>query len=668
MKTLPLTRNDFKWINLKKEEIETLVSKYLENKKKVYTQIKKIKKEDRSYLNTIYALERADDKEDNILSKIGFLTEVSTDKDLRDKGTEILSSYSSKFVDVEYDKEMFDAIISYYEGNYKKEKNNLRKEDIKLTEDTVREYKRMGFSLPLPKMSKLKSLMKKSSKLSIDFRKNINDYQDYIICSREELDGLTSNYINSLPKDNKGNYLVSLQYPHFYPYMTMAKNRSKRKELAEKNLKKGGIKNLKIINELISIRHEMSSILGYKTYADFKTENRMAKNGKNVEDFINPLINKLKPKALSDIKVLKDFALKEYNQKSVEYYDINYLAESYKKKFYDIDREKIREFFPTDHVIKEMFSLFENLFSISIKEKKMTLWNKDALFFEVTDNIKGNASEIIGYIALDLYPREGKYGHACANDIISAKEESYKSESYLPPFSSMLCNFPKKIGKVPSMISIGDVETLFHEFGHLLHMTLTRANLESQSGANVAWDFVETPSQFMENFVWNKVMLKKLSKHYKTGKSLDDKTIEKLLKVRKFMSGYNNLRQLSMALLDLKLHTGKIKDGEKEYIRMHKEYFGLNIPKVKPLFMSGFGHLVGYDAGYYSYMWALVYSYDAYSMFENSGNKKPTQNKEIGLRWRKEVLEKGSSIEEIEMIKNFLGRKPSNKAFLEEVL
>ena len=659
LKTLPYTQKDFDWVNMTPSYMKKTAGAYVEHKKKAYAEIKSISKEKCTFLNTLYALERCDDKFESFFSKMGLLAETSVKKEIRDTAHAVLAEVSQKLVDVEYDKELFLALSGYYEENFRSEKKKLRKEDIKLLEETLREYRRMGFDLSVDKQDKLKSLLKQVSELSIDFRKNINDYQDYIVCTRKDLDGLSERFISSLPNHTGGKYIVTLQYPHIGPFMAEAKNREKRKALAEKNLKKGGMKNLKIIEKLVSLRHQISSILGYKHHADFRTETRMAKNAKTVDAFQNSLLRTLTPIAKKEMAQLVTHA-KLLSLKKMEHYDIGYVANDLKKKLYDTDPEKVREYFPLEHVISQMFKLCETLFSISIKEFPVKLWHKDVRAYQISDKDKS----LIGYFALDLFPREGKYGHACMVDVVVPHEKGYGSNEYVAPFSAMLCNFPTPSKKIPSLLSIGEVETLFHEFGHLLHMTLSKARLESHAGANVAWDFVETPSQIMENWVWNKEILGSLSQHYINGKRMPGEMLDRVIKGKFFQNAYFFMRQLVMGKLDLDLHTGKVKDARAAYRKMNKLYFNIELPEKETLFPAGFGHLVGYDAGYYSYLWALVYACDAFSEFQ----KKGVTNSTVGMKWRKEVLEKGSSEDEIKLVTNFLGRKPNQKAFLKEVL
>lgn len=667
MQTLPLKPKDFTWVTMTPVQMKKKAEEYIIHKKKAYSAIKSILPEDRTFLNTLYALERCDDAFESFFSKMGLISEVSTSKVVRDACASIATQMSSKLVDIEYDRDLYIAVLEYYEGNFRDEKKSLRKEDIKLLDETIREYRRIGFDLPIEKQKRLKVLLKKTSTLSIAFRKNINDYQDYILCTEEEMKGLGTRYISTLPKHTDGRYIVSLNYPHLFPFMAEAISESKRKELAEKNLKKGGVKNLKIIEELVTLRQEIAHILGYKHHADFRTENRMAKNAKNIEVFQESLLKSLAPLAKKELKTLSEYG-KTLGIKKLEHYDLSYAATSLKKKLYDLDPETVRAYFPLTHVQKGLFTLCENLFDITITKVPQKLWHKDVEFYQVNDNAADNRGALIGYFALDLFPREGKYGHACMVDVMVPHEVGYKSEEYHPSFSVMICNFPTPTKKVPSLLSVGDVETLFHEFGHLLHMTLSRARMESQAGANVAWDFVETPSQIMENWVWDKEVLTKLSSHYESGKPMDEAMIDRIIKGKTFQNAYFYTRQLIQSKLDLELHTGKVKDARAAYRKMNKLYFNVTLPEKETLFPAGFGHLVGYDAGYYSYLWALVYACDAFESFKTKGNKNVMTNKEVGLRWRKEVLEKGSAEDELNLIKNFLGRAPSNKAFFKEVI
>ncbi len=659
MKKLPLTEKDFIWSKLTPKHIEKIGQEAIEYKRESYKKIKAILPEDRTYINTMYALEQADGPSGDMLKKVALLGEVSPKEEVRNTASRVLIEVSSKMVDVEYDRGIYTSLLEYYEGNFRDEKKKLSKEDIKLLEDIIREYRRMGFDLQEKDQKQLKTWLKRASKLGEEFRKNINDYQDYILCTREELDGLADRVIDSLPKDKSGKYMVTLQYPHIGPFMQFAKNRKKREELAVKNLRKGGAKNLKLIKELVEIRKQFSSLLGYATYAHFKTENRMAKKGEIAEKFQNDLLKKLILPAKKDTDMLRAHA-KTLGIDTLEHYDLAFVANDLQQKLYGVDPEAIRAYFPLEHVMKQMFTLFGKMFGITFEQKEWKTWHKDVRVYEV----KNKDKSLVGYMLFDLFPRPGKYGHACCIDIVISRETAWNADTMIAPVTTMVCNFPYPTKKLPSLISIGEVETLFHEFGHGLHMTLSQTRYESQSSAHVAWDFIETPSQMMENWVWNDEMLKKLSKHYATGKSLPRDMRQRIISSKKFLSGYYTMRQLIMGKLDMDYHLGKIENPQEAYRQMVKLYSGIELPHKDSLFPASFGHIGGgYDAGYYSYLWALVYAQDAFSLFEKDGITNP----EVGMHWRREVLEKGSSIDELELMKKFLGRKPSNAAFLKEL-
>ncbi len=662
MKTIPYTAKDFTWVKISPEQIHTVGEKLIERKKIAYKQLKNILPEKRTFENTVIALEISEGVYGNTMSAIGLLAEVSPSKEIRDTAFKVIMDVCQKLVDIEYDRDIYISLLEYYEGNFSDEKKQLSKEDIKLLEDGIREYKRMGFDLETSKQKKLKTLLKKASQLSTTFGKNINDYSDYILCTEEEIAGVPDRVKASLPRDEKsGKYIVTLQYPHVVPFMSYADDRKKREELGLKNMKKGGKKNLELLTKLVAIRAEIASILGYDHHADFRTENRMAKKAETAAKFQDSLLKKLAPAVKRDVKELEEYA-KVLGIKDFQHFDIAYVATKLAKERFNYNPEDVRAYFPVDKVIEEMFNLYQKLFGLTIKKVDYKLWHKDVTLYEVSD---AKEKSLIGYFAMDLFPREGKYGHAMCTDTFVGHAKTFGGDEYVAPFSTIVCNFPTPTKKVPSLLSVSETETLFHEFGHCMHMTLSRVLRESQAGSRVAWDFVETPSQFMENWVMNDTMLTKMSKHYITGKILPKELRTKVLSAKKFQSGYAYTRQLIMGKLDLDMHMGIVENPTAYYAKLVKQYTGMIYPEKESLFPAGFGHIGGgYDAGYYSYLWALVYSYDAFSEFEKNG----IFNKELGMKWRKEVLEKGSSEDEMKLITHFLGRKPTQEAFLKEVI
>lgn len=670
---LPNWKEISKVLKYKKQDFDNLLQAFLKHKKEIYTEVKKIKKEDRNFENTFLAIENSGDDFADRFHQISNFAMTHKDKDFRDLANNFQKEISEKFVDLEYDKDIYRAILEYKEGDYKKEKKSLDNKygsgSVKLFEDSYKAYKRMGFDLPKVKQEKLKKNSKELSKLSLDFSKNINDYKDFILCSEEEIKGLPENFVKSLEKI-KDKYKITLDYPSIGPFLQYADSREKRKELFDKNYKKGGEVNIKILSGMVKLRDENAKLLGFKNHADFKTEDRMAKNEKNARNFVESLIKKLSTKSNKDLQELNLFAknnLEQYkNINKIEYYDTAYVANKLKERKYSYDSAKLKEYFELEHVLKTMFNIFGEIFNFTVrevleKEARNILVDKDVRLYEFKDK---KTKEIISYLILDLFPREGKYGHACSSEIVNSK---FINNKRVIPINEIICNFTKSNKKTPSLLTLGEVDTIFHELGHALHYMFTNCVYSAQAGYNTAWDFVETPSQLLENFLFEENNLKKLAVHYKTKKVLDKETIKKIIEGKNFLSSYSYLKQNIQSLFDLDLHSNKIKptDSAKYYNSLLKKYFDFDLPKDS-IFPAGFGHLREYDAGYYSYMWALVYAQDFYSEFKKVENNK-NKLKEIGEQYRKEILEVGGSRDEMESVKKFLGRTPSNKAFLEEI-
>lgn len=664
-----------KILSLKEKDFDTLLKEYLKSKKEVYKKIKSLKKEERDFKNTILALENSDTYFQNIFSGISIYSFTHKDKDFRDNADKFLKKLSKKSIELEYDKDLYKAFIDYYENNYQIEKNSKKSLDAiyglgsqKLVEDYYKGYSLMGFNLSLEKQKELKEINKKLSNLLIDFSKNIDDYQDYILCEEKDLLGLPENFKTLLEKEN-GKYKITLDYTLLGPFLQYAESREKRKELSAKNNKKGGEKNLKVLVKIINLRNQKAKLLGFKNYIEYNLKERMVKGETEVREFLNDLALKLTPKSKEDLEKLNSFAknnLENYKDiKSLESYDISYVANKLKENLYSYDTALIKEYFELERVLKEIFIYFGNMFSFIAEEIKAgdirkIVVDKDVKTFVLKDKISKNT---IAYLVLDLFPRDGKYGHAASSGFIS---EEYKEGKRVIPINQIIANFSKSTKSLPSLLALGEVNTLFHELGHALHYMLSEAKYSSQAGYNVSLDFVEAPSQMFENFLFEDKFLAKLAKHYKTNKTLDKKTREKIIKSKNFLNGYSYLRQCIFALFDLDLYTKKRdeKGIAKLYRDMVLKYQNLSLDKEN-IFPAGFGHLAGYGAGYYSYLYAEVYAYDFYSLFKEAKTKKDLE--EIAKRFKKEILEIGGSRDEKISAEKFLKRKLNNKEFLKNL-
>lgn len=653
------TKKDFQWTRWTASDVKKLIPKILEHKKRRYAEIKKIPKDKRTFENTIYAIEASSYEINPLLYQIELLMNVSPSKDIREVAKNTLDILRKKLIDIAYDEKIYRAVKEYTE---KKEK--LVDEDKKLLKDMLLGYRRMGFELSPTKRRIFQSNIKKLTLLSQQFQKNINDYHDHILLFPNETKGLSESYLARLNRDKKGNYIVTLQYPDSGPFMENAENADKRRELADKNSRKGGEKNLVLARKILTLRKKNAALLGYKNHAEYKIEDKMARHPSRVYSFLHQLMPKLALLAKKELVELTDLKRKLTNDKHavLAYYDLAYYSNQLKKKRFLVDDEELRKYFPFWKVKQGIFEIYQDLLGVRFEQVHgYPLWHKDVELYVVKDH----NGAVISYFLLDLYPRKGKYTHACASEVIDGRLASFKDRSeYIPPLACMIANFTKPVNDTPSLLSHGEVETFFHEFGHIMHFVLTQASYASQSGFHTAWDFVEAPSQMLENWTWEEQALKLLSLHYKTKKPLPGALLKNLLKTKQFMIGYDSMRQLLFALFDMEIHTKKtVESFTKTYHALVNQWVGVS-PSPKSLFPASFGHFAGgYDAGYYGYMWSRVYAADMFTRFKKEG----ILNARTGRDYRTWILEKGGSREELDLVKSFLGRKPNNKAFLKEI-
>lgn len=615
-----------------------------------------IAKEQRTFENTVMGYERAFDDYGNALGMSGFLSYVSTDKNFRDAALALQMQISQYMIDVATRRDIYRAIKEYTDTN-----PQLEPEAARLVKEMLIGFKNSGMDLNDEDLEKFKALNKEKTEYIINFDKNIQEYKDPLVVSASALKGLPSDYIEKLEKTEDGKYLVTLDYPDYVPFMLNADDETARKALEFKYNRRGGAENITLLEKTLTLRREIARLLGYKTHADLRLENRMAKNPKTVMDFLTDLQKKLKPMSQKEDKNLIAYKNEKTGKKSKTLYawESGYWGNKYRKEHLDLDPEKIKEYFPSQTVIDGMLSLFGTVFGIRFEPADIPVWHPDVKAFKITDAQTG---ELQAYFYMDLYPREGKYKHAACFGLVEGEEK--KDGTYQTPFVAIVANMNKPSKDTPSLLKHDEVETLFHEFGHVLHNALTKSKFSALSGTNVSGDFVEVPSQMLERWAWDPAVLKRISKHYQTGEPLPDELIEKMLAAKNFGSGGMYLRQNFFAQYDMNLHTAqKTPDTTKLYFDLTKKIRGLPLTKgTYP--QAAFGHIMGgYDAGYYGYLWSEVIAEDFFSEFAKNG----LQNPETGLKFRREILEKGGTLDEEVMVENFLGRKVSNEPFLKSI-
>ena len=611
---------------------------------------------ERTFENTIMGYERAFDNYGNALGMSGFLSYVSTDKKFRDAANDLQMQISQYMVDVATRRDVYKAIREYTDTN-----PQLDPVQAKLVKEMLIGFKNSGMDLNDADLEKFKALNKEKAEYIIKFDKNIQEYKDPLAVTQEQLKGLGEDYIKKLSKTDDGKYLVTLDYPDYVPFMQNADDEQARKELEFKFNRRGGQENVELLEKTLTLRREIARLLGYKNHAELRLEDRMAKNPKTVMAFLKDLQKKLKPLGKKEDKEMIAYKNSKTgkNSRTLYSWESGYWSNKFRKENLELDSEKIKEYFPSQVVIDGMLDLFGGVFGITFEPVDIPVWHPDVKAFKIKDKASG---ELVAYFYMDLYPREGKYKHAACFGLVEGEEK--QDGTYQIPFVAIVANLNKPSSDTPSLLKHSEVETLFHEFGHVLHNALTKAKYSAFSGTSVSWDFVEAPSQMLERWAWDPQVLKKISKHYKTGESLPDDLIKRMIAAKNFGAGGMYLRQDFFAQYDMTLHTADTTpDTTKLYFELTKKIRGLPLTKGT-IPQASFGHIMGgYDAGYYGYLWSEVIAEDFFGEFKKNGIFNP----ETGLKFRREILEKGGTLDEEKMVENFLGRPADNKPFLKSI-
>jgi len=579
-----------------------------------------------------------------------FLKYVSPDAEVRKAADEVETRVQKFLVDIFTREDLYKAVLFS-----QKHLTGLSETETELLNDTLFHFTKNGLALE-PALRKVFVAQKKRLiECEAEFSKNLLEENTILDFSQAELDGLSEDFIHSLKVTQDGKYQVTLSYPHVTAFMENVKSSEARKRLSFHFNTRGGKRNKELLGEAAQIRHQIAQMLGFKNHAELVLSRRMAGAPERVKTFLEDLLNRLRPLGEAERAELLNFKKEIFNDSSpLVSFEWRYLHNQLLKKKYDFDPRLVQEYFPTDKVISGMLEIYQTLLGVNFKKDKNPLtWHPSVEKFEVW-----RENKLVSHFYMDLFPREGKYGHAAAFTLVTAFE--VPKEGYQNPFSAIVANFSPSTKDKPSLLTHLEVETLFHEFGHIMHQILTRAKWPSYSGTGVKTDFVEAPSQMFENWVWQKEILKKLSSHYlRPTESLPDLLIDKMIASKNFNSGLHYLRQLTFAFVDLDLHTQEKASSSQIYEKRMKDIFG--IPILDGTFpQSSFGHLMGgYDAGYYGYLWAEVFAQDLFTRFENEGLLNP----KTGESYRRWILEPGGEKPPLELMRGFLGREPNAEAF-----
>ena len=619
-------------------------------------QIVGLREKDRNFENTMRAYDEMFANFHAIASPIYLMAYTHPDSAIRNQAQEANTALSQFGNEISLNEDLYKAIKSY---SNRMEVDQLKSNQKKFLNESIIEFERNGFALSKSKRDQLKVIKDQLAVLSDQFSENIAAEDDFLEVGADDMEGLPVDY-KKAHQQAGGIYKIDLSYPSYGPFMKYSKSESARKALFMKYQNRAAPENLKVLQQLLEKRREMSNLLGYDSYSAYILADRMAQDPATVWEFEENLKDDLREKTRLDVTELQ--AAKKANGDGIDQikpWERSYYFNLLLKENYELDAEEVKQYFALDDVIKGLFDLTKTLFELDYKEiLQPSVWQEDVRMFEVYQDKK-----LKGIFYLDLHPRANKYNHAACFGIINGR---LTPKGYQIPMASLVCNFPEATSEKPALMPHSEVETFFHEFGHVLHQMLTTAELHAQSGTNVARDFVEAPSQIFENWAWNYDVLKNFSKHYKSGQVLPKPLFDKMLAAKKVGSGISATGQVFLGTYDLTLHDKFDPNSGKTTTdvlrRVHNEV--LHYPYQEgTYFQAAFGHLDGYGSSYYGYMWSLVYAQDMFSIFSENG----ILDKKTGLRYRDIILARGSSEKAINLVREFLGRAPNNEAFLKEL-
>ncbi|WP_309640124.1 M3 family metallopeptidase [Flavobacterium sp.] len=619
-----------------------------------------------TFENTIKALAFSGDTLDRISNIFFNLHSAETNDELQQIAQEVSPLLSEFSNDIRLNAELFAKVKAVYE---QKEKLNLTPEQTTLLDKNYKSFSRNGANLPEDKKDQLREIDKALSMLSLQFGENVltetNAFQMHLT-DQKDLAGLPEGAIEaarSLAKsqDQEG-WIITLDYPSYIPFVTYADNRELRKKMAiafgAKAFQNNEYDNQDIVLKIAKLRFERANLLGYKTHAHFVLEERMAENPEKVTSFLSDLLAKAKPAAEREFKQLAQFAKDLDGIEQLEKWDGAYYSEKLKQQLYNLDDEKLKPYFQLEKVLAGAFTVAQKLYGLTFTE----IFNIDKYHEEVTTyEVKDENGNLVSIFYADFFPRKGKRNGAW---MTSFKSQYIKDGVNERPHISNVCNFTKPTETKPSLLTFNEVTTLFHEFGHGLHGMLANTIYPSLSGTSVYWDFVELPSQILENWCYEAEALALFATHYETGEMIPMELVEKIKESASFQEGMATMRQLSFGLLDMGWHgqdptkITDVKTFETEQFAATQLY-----PEVKENAMStAFSHIFqgGYSSGYYSYKWAEVLDADAFDYFKEKG----IFNKEVATKFKDNVLSKGGTEAPMVLYKRFRGQEPKPEALL----
>ncbi len=615
---------------------------------------------ERTFENTVGAMDDLVATFFNDARMTCFMESVHPDEAVREKGTAATRAMGEFFIEFEQHIGLYRALEAFARTEPK-----LEGERARLLKHLLRDFRRAGMDLPDEKRERMLALEKELNDLSIEFRKNIREDDTSLLLTEAELAGVSPDFLKTLPRIGEL-YHCKLNGP-------IAGRVFSRCEVGATRLKfsaaygRRALDNIEVLEKMLKLRAEKAKLLGYENFSAFQVETRMSKTPANIKAFYDDLRPKLREKAKLDFAELQAAKRAHTGDPDavLNAWDASFYIDRLKVEKYAVDQEKIREYFSLEEVTKGLFSITQKIYGIEYtditaeaEKRERPIWHEDVKLFEVKDKASG---EVLGEFYIDLHPRENKYNHAAQFPLHLRKR--WADGKLSRPLVALVCNFTKPTEDKPALLSHSEVETYFHEFGHCLHSILTEASFVQFSGTQVARDFVEAPSQMFENWVWDAEVLGTFAKHYETGAAFPKELLDGMLKAQHLGSGLRAEGQVYLGLMDFSYHIDE--DGELDTDAIREKVYAearLFPPLPGTHSQASFGHLTGYASGYYGYLWSLVFAQDMFTRFKGRA-----LDPKIGMEYRKKILSRGGTVDELDMVRDFLGREPNGDAFLEHL-
>ena len=623
-----------------------------------------------TWAGLIQPLEEQEDRLNRAWSPVSHMNAVVNTEEMRKAYNACLPKLSEYATEMGHNQRLHAAYKAIAEGH-----EALDQAQRKVLENALRDFHLAGVDLPPEKKARFKEISQELSRLASKYEENLLDATNAwtrLVTDEAELAGLPESALGlarqTAEQHGEEGWMLTLDFPSYMPVLTYADNRKLRHEMyrayatraSDQGPHAGKWDNGGIMEQLLALRHELAGLLGFDNYAERSLATKMARSTDEVMTFLTDLARRSHPQAQRELEELRTFARDEHGVDSLEAWDIGYYSEKLRQRRYAFTQEELKPYFPETRVIPGLFAVVERLFGIRIEEVEgVDVWHPDVRFF----NIRDHRDELRGQFYLDLYARRKKRGGAWMDDYVGRMVTPQRRQN---PVAFLTCNFSPPVGDKPALLTHNEVETLFHEFGHGLHHLLTRIDHPPVAGINgVAWDAVELPSQFLENWCWEREALDLISGHYETGEPLPDGLYRKMRAAKNFQSAMQMVRQLEFALFDFRIHLeydpgrgGRIYD----ILEQVRDQVAVVRPPPFNRFAHGFSHIFagGYAAGYYSYKWAEVLSADAFSLFEENGIFDPAS----GQSFLHNILEQGGSRDATELFAAFRGREPRIDALL----